>query len=263
VSAADAVARSGRLLGEVAIVTGASSGIGEAIARRFAAEGAGVAVVGRNAERGERVVREIAEAGGTAAFFAADVTDDAAVQRLVAAVIERFGGFGIVVNNAGLSVPGTLVDITPAQWDEVMRLNLTSAYLVNHHALPHLLQRGEGSIVHVSSEAGLKGLKDRAAYCAAKAGLVGLTKAMAVDHSPAGVRVNCICPGTVETPMVSRLIDEHADPQAMKQAFLQRRLTPYLGSPDDIAEAALYFALPGNRYVTGAVLSVDGGALAR
>lgn len=253
----------GRLQGEVAIVTGATSGIGEAIARRFAAEGAHVAVVGRSAERGERIVREIAEAGGSAAFFSADVTDERAVQALIAGVIARFGGFGIVVNNAGLSVPGTLAETTPAQWDQVLRLNLTSAYLVNHHALPHLLGRGEGSILHISSEAGLKGLKDRAAYCAAKAALVGLTKAMAVDHSPQGVRVNCICPGTVETPMVSRLIEEHADPQAMKQAFLQRRLTPYLGTPDDIAESALYFALPSNRYVTGAVLSVDGGALAR
>jgi NAD(P)-dependent dehydrogenase (short-subunit alcohol dehydrogenase family) len=253
----------GRLHGEVAIVTGATSGIGEAIARRFAEEGASVAVVGRDAVRGEAVVQAIRRAGGVGAFFSADVTDDPAVERLIADVIERFGGFGIVVDNVGLSVPGTLVETSPAQWEEVMRLNLASAFLVNRHALPHLLAQGQGSIIHISSEAGLKGLKDRAAYCAAKAGLVGLTKAMAVDHSPHGVRVNCICPGTVETPMVGRLIKEHADPQAMKEAFLQRRLTPYLGTPDDIAEAALYFALPGNRYVTGAVLSVDGGALAR
>jgi NAD(P)-dependent dehydrogenase (short-subunit alcohol dehydrogenase family) len=253
----------GRLAGQGALVTGATSGIGEAIARRFAAQGAVVSIVGRNAERGAAVVRAIDQGGGPAQFFAADVTSDDAVRGLLEAVLQRFGMLDIVVNNAGLSVPGTVVDTTPAQWDEVFRINVASAYLVSHHAMPHLLARGSGSVINISSEAGLKGLKDRAAYCAAKAALVGLTKAMAVDHSGDGVRINCICPGTVETPMVSRLIAEHASPQALKDAFLQRRLTPYLGTPDDIAEAALYFALPGNRYATGAILSVDGGSLAR
>lgn len=252
-----------RLQDEVAIVTGATSGIGEAIARRFAAEGARVAVVGRNQERGDAVINAITKAGGTAQFFATDVTSDDAVRQLVQAVVDRFGKVSIVVNNAGLSVPGSVVDITPAQWDEVFRINVTSAYLVSHHAMPHLLRRGDGSVINISSEAGLKGFKDRAAYCAAKAALVGLTKAMAVDHSGSGIRINCICPGTIETPMISRLVESHANPQAMKNEFLQRRLTPYLGTPENIAEAAMYFALPGNRYTTGAILSVDGGSLAR
>lgn len=257
------MAQQQRLQDQVAMVTGATSGIGEAIARRFAAEGAQVAVVGRNRERGDAVVSSIKQSGGKAHFFATDVTSDDAVRDLLQAVLERFGTLSIVVNNAGLSVPGTVVDITPAQWDEVFSLNVRSAYLVSHHAMPHLLTRGDGSVINISSEAGLKGLKDRAAYCAAKAALVGLTKAMAVDHSANGIRINCICPGTIETPMISRLIDEHANPRAMKDEFLQRRLTPYLGTPEDIAEAALYFALPGNRYATGAILSVDGGSLAR
>lgn len=252
-----------RLQDQVAIVTGATSGIGEAIARRFAAEGARVAVVGRNRERGDTVVRTITNAGGTAQFFAADVTSDDAVQDLLQAVVLRLGTLSIVVNNAGLSLPGTVVGTAPAQWDEVFSINVRSAYLVSHHAMPHLLTRGDGSVINISSEAGLKGFKDRAAYCAAKAALVGLTKAMAVDHSANGIRINCICPGTIETPMINRLIDEHANPLAMKDEFLQRRLTPHLGTPDDIAEAAMYFALPGNRYATGAILSVDGGSLAR
>lgn len=252
-----------RLQDQVAIVTGATSGIGEAIARRFAAEGAMVAVVGRNQERGNAVAGAITQAGGNAKFFAADVTDDGAVAQLVRAVTSHFGPLGIVVNNAGQSVPGSVVDLTLQQWDEVFRVNVTSAYLVSHHAMPQLLQRGDGSVINISSEAGLKGLKDRAAYCAAKAALVGLTKAMAVDHSANGIRINCICPGTIETPMVSRLIAGHADPAAMKDEFLHRRLTPYLGTPEHIAEAAMYFALPDNRYTTGAILSVDGGSLAR
>lgn len=251
------------LRGETAIVTGATSGIGEAIARRFAAEGAQVAVAGRDRQRGERVVRDIRAAGGRAQFFAADVTRDPAVEAMVADVLRAFGDFGIVVNNAGLSRAGTVVETPAAEWEMLWQVNVGSAFLVSHHAMPHLLRRGAGSVINISSEAGLKGLKDRAAYCAAKAAIVGLTKAMAVDHSPAGVRVNCVCPGTIETPMISRMIESHAEPAALKDAFLQRRLTPYLGTPDDVAQAALYFALPLNRYVTGAVLSVDGGALAR
>ncbi|CAG9166297.1 MULTISPECIES: SDR family NAD(P)-dependent oxidoreductase [Cupriavidus] len=253
----------GPLQHEVALVTGATSGIGEAIARRFAAEGARVAVVGRDARRGNAVVAGIAAAGGCAAFFAADVTHDAAVRDLIADVLARFGDLSILVNNAGRSVPGTVVNTTAAEWEEVWRVNVSSAFLTSHHAVPRLLERGGGCVVHIASEAGLKGLKDRAAYCAAKAAIVGLTKAMAVDHSPHGVRVNCICPGTVETPMVAELIETHANPAAMKDAFLERRLTPYLGTPEDIAEAALYMVLPRNRYLTGAVLSVDGGSLAR
>ena len=210
-----------------------------------------------------RVIDAAASPGGGVAFFAADVTDDAAVACLVQAVHERFGAIDIVVNNAGLSMPGTIVQTTPAQWADVLRLNLTSAFLVSHHVLPLLIARGRGGVIHIASEAGLKGLQDRAAYCAAKAGLVGLTKAMAVDHARDGIRVNCICPGTIETPMVARLIEDHPHPAAMREAFLQRRLTPFLGTPEDVAEAALYLALPGNRYVTGAVLAVDGGAAAR
>jgi NAD(P)-dependent dehydrogenase (short-subunit alcohol dehydrogenase family) len=252
-----------KLENRVAIVTGATSGIGEAIARRFAAEGARVAVVGRNFQRGQAVVDSITNEGGTAEFFPADVTLDSAVRYLIQSILKRFETIDIVVNNAGLSLPGTVISITPAQWDEVFSINVTSAYLVSHHAMPYLLKRGDGSVINISSEAGLKGFKDRAAYCAAKAALVGLTKAMAVDHSADGIRINCICPGTIETPMVRRLIDEHVDPLAMKDEFLQRRLTPYLGTPDDIAEAAMYFALPGNRYATGAILCVDGGSLAR
>jgi len=253
----------GALKGEVALVTGATSGIGEAIARRFAAEGACVAVVGRDEERGQRVVREITARDGEAVFFPADVTDDAAVARLLARVVQTFGDLGIVVNNAGLSKAGTVVDTTPGDWEMLWQVNVTSAFLVAHHAMPHLLRRGAGAVINVSSEAGLKGLKDRAAYCAAKSAIVGLTRAMAVDHSPDSVRVNCICPGTVETPMIGRMIESNSDPRALRDAFLQRRLTPFLGTPEDVAEAAVYLALPGNRYVTGAVLSVDGGASAR
>ncbi|GAX88567.1 SDR family NAD(P)-dependent oxidoreductase [Effusibacillus lacus] len=252
-----------RLHGEVAVITGATSGIGEAIARRFSEEGAKVAVVGRNKERGEAVVSAIKSRGGTASFFSVDVTSDKDVKNMVDSVIRHFGTLTIIVNNAGLVVPGTVIDMTPDQWENVFRTNVTSTYLVSHYSMPYLVKQRKGSVINISSEAGLKGFKDRSAYCAAKAAIVGLTKAMAVDHSGSGVRINCICPGTVETPMVQRVIDCHANPVLMREEFLLRRLTPYLGVPEDIAEAALYFALPENRYTTGAILSVDGGALAK
>jgi NAD(P)-dependent dehydrogenase (short-subunit alcohol dehydrogenase family) len=252
-----------RLRGLVAIVTGATSGLGEAIARRFAREGALVAVIGRDEERGERVVSGIAADGGTAAFIRTDVTKENEVREMVENVLDRFGKIDIVVNNAGLVIPGDAVSLTLDEWETVFAVNVTSCYLVSRHTLPHLLKQGSGVIINVSSEAGLKGIANRAAYCAAKSAIIGFTKAMAVDYSPRGVRVNCICPGTVETPMVRRNLEKTADPDGLRREFLQRRLTPYLGTPEEIAEAALFLALPENRYVTGTILSVDGGASAK
>lgn len=252
-----------RLKDQVAIITGATSGLGEAIAYRFAKEGTKVAVIGRDQERGEKVVTAIHSSGGVGVFFRADLTVDTDVQHMVQSVVNCFGTIHIVVNNAGLVIPGNIVDITPSEWQKSLQTNVTSAYLVSHYAVPYLLKEQRGSVINISSEAGLKGFANRAAYSATKSALIGLTKAMAVDHSPSGIRVNCICPGTIETPMVQRTLAQHENPEQLKREFLQRRLTPGLGTPEDIAEAAVYFALPDNLYVTGAVLSVDGGALAK
>lgn len=237
--------------------------MGEAIALAFAREGARVAVIGRNAERGGAVVSAMKEQGGEAIFFPADVTSEPDVKQMVEHVVSTFGGLHIVVNNAGQVKPGTVADISLKDWETVFRVNVTSAYLVSHYALPVLLKQKSGSIINIASEAGLKGLKNRSAYCAAKAAVIGLTKAMAVDHSPSGIRVNSICPGTIETPMIKQMLANHDNPEGMMQEFVERRLTPYLGSPEEIAEAAVYFALPTNVYVTGAILSVDGGAAAK
>ncbi|WHY71967.1 SDR family NAD(P)-dependent oxidoreductase [Fictibacillus enclensis] len=252
-----------RLKDQVALITGSTSGLGEAIAKRFAHEGAKVIIVGRNQERGEAVAATIRGQGGDPMFVSADVTSEQNVKTMVDKVINRFGTIDIVVNNAGLVLPGSVIEMTLEQWNKVFQMNVTSTYLVSHHAIPLLLKQMRGSIINISSEAGLKGLKNRSAYCAAKAAIVGLTKAMAVDHSSKGIRINCICPGTIKTPMIQEIIENHEDPDGIEKEFLNRRLTPELGTPGEIAEAALYFALPENRYVTGAILSVDGGALAK
>lgn len=247
------------LQGLVALVTGATSGLGRAMALLFAREGAAVAVCGRSAERGAAVVQAIAAAGGRAAFFAADVTDPAAVAGLVAGVLASFGRIDILVNNAGISIPGTVTAISPEQWAATWQANVTSAYLCSYAVVPHMLERRSGSIIHVASGAALKGQKSRAAYCASKAALVGLTKAMAVDHSADGVRVNCLCPGVVETEMVRKVIEASPDPEETRRLMAARRLTPYPGTPEEVARAALFFASPRNVYTTGAILSVDGG----
>ncbi|MGI6037174.1 MAG: SDR family NAD(P)-dependent oxidoreductase [Limnochordia bacterium] len=248
-----------RLAEQVAIVTGATSGIGKGIACLFAQEGAKVAVVGRNQARGEEVVGEIKTNGGQAIFIAADVTQEEDVANLIAGVIKQWGQIDIVVNNAGAGTNGTVVDTDLATWRHVCDANLTSAYLVSHYALPHMLARQSGVILNVASGAGLKGMPRNAAYCASKAGLVGLTKAMAVDHTPHGVRVNVLCPGAVDTPLWRQSIAEDPNPEQKLQSYYDSRLTPYLGSLDDMAQAALYLVSPEARYVTGAVLSVDGG----
>lgn len=252
-----------QLQGLTALVTGATSGLGRGIALLFAQEGAAVAVCGRDAGRGSEVVSEIESQGGQAAFFAADVTAAAAVETMVAQVLARFGQIDILVNNAGLVIPGAIPAISPEQWETTWQTNVTSTYLLSHAVLPHMLARRSGAIVNMGSEAGLKGLRQRAAYCAAKAAVVGLTKAMAVDHSGDGVRVNCLCPGTVETDMVQRVIAGSPDPAATRQMMVDRRLTPYLGTVAEIARAALFLAAPANAYTTGAILAVDGGATAK
>lgn len=251
-----------KLQGLTAIVTGATSGLGRAIALLFAQEGAAVVVCGRNEERGMAVVREIGK-NGRAAFIQADVTDESSVQCMVEHVLSEFNQIDILVNNAGLMIPGSVPEITPEQWEKTWQTNVTSAYLVSHAVLPHMLARKSGVIVNMSSEAGLKGLKNRAAYCAAKTALIGLTKAMAVDHAGDGIRVNCLCPGTIETEMVHSLIESSPNPQQTRQMMLDRRLTPYLGTAAEIARAALFLSVPENAYTIGAILSVDGGAVVK
>lgn len=252
-----------KLQGLTAVITGSTSGIGKGMAYLFAKEGAKVAVVGRNADRGNQVVAEIHAQGGQAAFFPTDLTMEASVQGMVEKVVERFGKIDILINNAGLVIPGEIPDFQPEDWDKVWQTNVTSVYLTSRAVLPHMRRRKSGSIVNISSEAGLKGLKGRAAYCAAKFAVVGMTKSMAIDHSAEGIRINCLCPGTIETEMVAGLIENSGNPEQTRQMMIDRRVTPFLGSVEEVARAALFLCDPENRYTTGAVLSVDGGSTAK
>mgnify|MGYP001233675574 CR=1 FL=1 len=249
-----------KLKGLTAVVTGATSGIGREIALLFALEGAQVAVVGRNEKRGEDVVQDIEHKGGRASFFKSDLTVESSVEKMVAGVVEEYKQIDILVNNAGVVIPGSITDIGFEEWERTWQANVTSVYLTSRYVLPYMLERKQGTIVNMASEAGLKGFKDRAAYCSAKAAVVGMTKAMAVDHSENGIRVNCLCPGTIETDMVANIIQNSPDPEQTRQMMLDRRLTPFLGTTEEIAQATLFLASPEARFMTGAILSVDGGA---
>ena len=245
----------GRLAGKVAFVTGAGSGIGQTAARRFAEEGARVAV----ADWRPDAARETAAELEGAIAVEVDVTSAAAVEAALKQVVEAFGGLDVVVNNAGVTIVGATHEIPEDDWDKELDTNLKSVYLVSKAAWPLLLERGGGSIVNTASIAGLWAIPDDAAYCASKAGVIMLTKCMALDGAKAGIRVNCVCPGFTETPMIEVYFNAQPDP-AESRRFAER-LHPLgrLGRPRDIADAMVYLASDEAAWVTGHALVVDGG----
>ena len=191
-----------RLAGKVALITGGTSGIGKATAIRFAAEGAQVAITGRNAEHGEQVVQDILANGGESVFIRSDVRRSEDCRNAVNQTLERFGKIDVLFNNAGVFHPKSIPDCTEEEWDETIDSSLKGAFLMSKYVLPSMIARGSGSIIHTSSGWGILGGNKAAAYCAAKGGLIIMAKAMAIDHGPDGIRVNCVCPGDVLTPML-------------------------------------------------------------
>ncbi len=251
-----------RLKGKVALITGGTSGIGSATAIRFAGEGAAVAITGRNPERGEQVVQDIVANGGEALFIRSDVRSAEDCRQAVDQTLERFGKIDVLFNNAGVFHPKSVPDCTEKEWDETIDSSLKGAFLMSKYALPSMIERGSGSIIHTSSGWGILGGDKAAAYCAAKGGLIVMAKAMAIDHGPDGIRVNCVCPGDVLTPM---LPDDAAkrgmswDDYAVGAA---NRPLGRIGTAEDIANAVLYLASDESSFVTGEALVVDGGGIA-
>ncbi len=251
-----------RLADRVALITGGTSGIGRATAALFALEGARVGLTGRNEARGREVVGQIETAGGKALFIRSDVRLAADCRRTVEETIRTFGRLDILFNNAGVFVPHTVPDCTEEEWDETIDTSLKGTFLMSKFALPAMIARGRGVIINNSSGWGLVGGDAAAAYCAAKGGVVLLTKAMAIDHGRHGIRVNCICPGDVETPM----LPEDARRRGMTwEAYLAgaaNRPLGRIGQPEEIARAALFLASDDASFMTGAALAVDGGGTA-
>lgn len=251
-----------RLEGKVALITGGTSGIGSATALRFAREGAGVTITGRSSERGDEVVREIIANGGEAIFVRSDVRIAADCRNAVDKTLERFGKIDILFNNAGVFHPRTIPDCSEEEWDETIESSLKGAFLMSKYALPGMIEQGSGSIIHTSSGWGILGGNEAAAYCAAKGGLVVMAKAMAIDHGRHGIRVNCVCPGDVLTPM---LHDDAAKRGMTWEAYAAgatERPLGRIGSVDEIADAVLFLASDESSFVTGEALVVDGGGVA-
>lgn len=239
---------------KVALVTGGGSGIGRAIALAFAEAGAAVAVVGRTAVKLEAVAAEIRRAGGQAIALPADVSRGDEVTAAVENVVAAFGGLDILVNNAGFSPSGRVTDISEAEWDECLAVNLRSVFLGARAAIPHMQQRGAGVILSVAGTFGLRAAANKAAYSTAKAGVINLTRAIALDYGPERIRCNVICPGYVDTPLTAGVAPADRD------AFLAAtQPLPGVIQAQDVAALAVYLASDAAQMITGQVFVIDGG----
>ena len=249
------------LIGKVAIVTGASAGIGRAAAFALAAQGAKVVVADVDVTRGEQVASDINDKGGTAVFVRADVSDDTSVAALVAETVAQFGGLDVAFNNAGIEgTPAPTAECTPENWQRTLAVNLTGVWSCMRHEIPRMLERGGGSIVNMSSVAGLVGFATTPAYTASKHGVVGLTKTAALDYAEQGIRVNAVCPGVIDTEMVERFTGGQPEAEA---AMVATEPVGRLGRPEEIADTVVWLCSDRSSFVTGQAIAVDGGFVAR
>jgi NAD(P)-dependent dehydrogenase (short-subunit alcohol dehydrogenase family) len=253
----------GRLEGKVAVVTGAGSGIGRAIAHRFAQEGASVVIAEVNRDAGASAASEIRAEGGSALFVPTDVSRAADVEAMVRRTVAEFGRLDVLVNNAAIQILGRLADTSEEDWDRLQSVNLKGVFLCSKYAIPEMVRTGGGSIVNIASVLGLVGDPDLAAYCAAKGGVLALTKAAALAYGPAGIRVNAICPGDVDTPMVRDYFNKDPDPEALRRRISSEYALRRIAEPREIAEAALFLASDASSFVTATALVIDGGLTAK
>jgi NAD(P)-dependent dehydrogenase (short-subunit alcohol dehydrogenase family) len=251
----------GRLTDKVAVITGGGSGIGRAAAELFAAEGAAVAVLDVNATAAKETAAEVTAEGGEALAVPADITSASDVDDAMAAVVAEYGRVDVLYNNAGVNSSGSVLDATEEDWHRCFAVNVTGMFLCSRAAGRLMVDAGAGSIVNQASVAALVGIANFAAYCAAKGAVVGLTRSMSVDLAPKGVRVNALCPGTVYTPLMEPMLRARGGGDLDRGLAMTVAKYPIgrLGTPGEIAAAALFFASDQSSFLTGSVLAADGG----
>jgi NAD(P)-dependent dehydrogenase (short-subunit alcohol dehydrogenase family) len=252
-----------RFQNKVAVVTGAALGIGQATATAFAQEGAAVVIADLDQKQGEATARTIQSNGGQALFISTDVSEEDNVRGLIERTVSHYGRLDILVNNAGIYIQGDIEQTSLADWERIMAVNLTGAFLCMKYAVPAMIQNGGGVIVNVSSEAGLVGIKRQVVYNVSKSGMIALTRSSAIDLAEKGIRVNSVCPGTTDTPLVQAAVSRAPDPAAARRQLEAVRPLNRLGAPAEIASAILYLASDEAGYATGAILSIDGGYTAQ
>ena len=250
-----------RFAGKTAIVTGAGSGIGLATTRRLATEGA--TVIMADVRDADDEAAGIIESGNTVRFVLADVSRESQVRALVDEVVSSHGGVDILVNNAGIAFARTVPDTTLEEWDRLVNVNLKGVFLCSRAVIPIMRQQGGGVIVNVSSEQGLVGASENAAYTATKGGVIQLAKSMAIDHGQDGIRVNCVCPGPVKTPLFDGFVESVEDPEAEFRSSVEATILKRLGRPEEIASVIAFLASEESSYMTGSVVVADGGLTAR
>jgi len=246
--------------GKIVLVTGSTTGIGEACAKEFAASGATVMVSGRSEPRGRSVVEAILAAGGSAQFAAADLRAAGACERLVAGTLERLGGLDVLVNNAGILYTADAIDTSDEQWLDTMAVNVNALFYMSRAAVKHMKSVGKGAIVNIASEWGLNGEANHVAYCASKGAVIQITRCMALDHARDHIRVNSVCPGEIHTRMVDDILAKRGgDPVANLRALAAGIPMQRLADPTEVARCVHFLASDLASYVTGTNLSVDGG----
>ena len=251
-----------KLKGRVALITGGSEGMGYAVAELFLREGAMVVITGRSAEKGALALENL-QALGRIEFVRGDVSRDDDVVRMIDRTVQSFGKLDIVFNNAGVFLEKTAEETTEEEWDKIIDINLKGTFLVSKHAIPHMKRQGGGVIINNSSDAGLVGNRASVAYCASKGGVTVMTKAMALDCAKDNIRVNCINPGVIDTPMVDREVAMASDKERYVHQMNIDHPIGRIGTPDEVAKAVLFLASDDSSFVTGAALSIDGGLTAQ
>lgn len=248
-----------KLKGKIAIIAGGGSGIGRASTLLFSKEGAKIVVLDIDEKEGQNTVDLIDKEKGHGVFIQTDVTNGASIKNAVKRIINLYNKMDIFVNTTGIFKDGNIIETSEEDWNKIINVNLTGVFLCMKYFIPAMIKLGGGSIVNVSSEAGIVGIANQAAYNTSKSGVISLTKSAAVDFAQQNIRVNCICPGRCHTPLVQRIVDQSEHPEETLRILSEDRPLKRMGTPNEIAKGILFLASDDASYATGSILSVDGG----